>query len=187
MALTSGRTLRPSCVLLDADVIIAAHELGIWRWLVQSYRVFVPSVVVREARYYYDKAGHKVRIDLPGLVAANDIVELAATVEEIVAVRARFDEGFLQTIHAGETEALALVLSRKIGDGRVCSGDAHAIQALAMLGYGDSCVSFESLLGSKKLMKALDRNFWESTLRYNLTLGSLNRISSDGLSGSPYV
>jgi len=181
--LTKARTTRPNCVLLDADIIIVAHELGIWRWLVHSYRILVPSVVLRtEALFFRTKTGAKANIDLQALVLEGDIEELEATLEELALVSGHFDDAFLDTIHAGETEAIALVLCGRVRDGKVCSGDAHAIQALAMIGCGDCCVSLETLIGKKKTARPLDRHFTESALRSNLTQGSFNRISHTGLS-----
>jgi len=181
MVLTSGRTTRPSCVLFDADVVIAAHVLGIWRWLVRNYRVLVPSVVVHEALFFRTRAGERVDINLPALVKTGEIEELAAGVEEIAKVYSYFDAWFADTIHAGETEGLALVLTDRATGAMYCCGDARAIQALAMLGLGDCGVSLESLLGGKKPRGRLELQFTEGYFRRNLDIGRENRITGTGL------
>ena len=179
--MTSGKTTRPSCVLLDADVVITAHKLGIWQWLVQTYRVFVSSVVTHEAQFFRTKSGEKVDIDLPGQVKAGDIEELAASAEELARVYSRFDAWFVGTLHEGEMEGLALMFVNKISSCGYCSGDACAIRAMAMLGLADQGVSLEKLLAGKKPRGRLEVQFTEGYFRGNTELGKENRITGEGL------
>ena len=44
-------------LLLDADIVITAHELGIWEELKTAYRIAVPATIVREARYFKSENG----------------------------------------------------------------------------------------------------------------------------------
>ncbi len=182
--MTSGRTSRPSCVLLDANVVIAAHELGVWDWLVRVIHVRVPSIVVRgEALYYHPLAQpkKKVPIDLPAQAQSGTIEELVGTAEDIARVLSVFDRSFVGGIHAGEAEGLALVLAGCAGDAQFCSGDALAIQALAMLGLAERAVSFEVLLGGKKTVVPLAAQCTEDYLRRNLAIGQERRITGEGL------
>jgi hypothetical protein len=182
--LTRGKTSRPSCVLLDANVVITAHELGVWDWLVRVFRVSVPSVVVHgEAQYYrpWNQPSRKVLIDLTASVASGDIAELTASVEEFTRALSSFDPVFESGLHAGETEGLALLLSGKTNEALFCSGDALAIQASAMLGLADKAVSFEHLLGGKKTPVVLEPQCTEEYLRRNLDIGRQNRITGAGL------
>lgn len=182
--MTSGRTSRPSCVLLDANIVITAHELGVWDWLVRVFHVSVPSVVVRTEALRYRPLGQRRRpvpIDLPALVAAGSIQELTGTAEDIAHLLAAFDPSFVDSVHAGEAEGLALVANGKAGDAQYCSGDALAIQALAMLGFADRGVSFETLLGGKKTAGPFDAQCTEAYLRRNLEIGRGNRITGTGL------
>lgn len=181
MVLTRHRTIRPSCVLLDADVIIAAHELGIFGWLVQSYRVLIPSVVLHEANHYHSKSGRKVEINLSALVSVGVVEELAATAVELAQVYSYFDASFVDTIHAGETEGLALLHADKASGAVYCCGDRRAIQALAMLGLGDRGVSLEALLAGKKPTGKLAKQFTEDFFRANIRIGQNNRIIGTGL------
>ena len=102
--MTSGRILRPSCILLDANVIITAHELGVWDWVVRVYRVSVPSVVIHgEAQHFHPwrQPLKKVKVDLTELVASGHIAELAASAEEFVRALSAFDSTFVSGLHAG--------------------------------------------------------------------------------------
>ncbi len=182
--MTSGRTSRPSCVLLDANVVITAHELGVWDWLVRVFCVSVPSVVVRTEALHYRPLGQRRRpvpIDLPALVAAGTIQELTGTAEDIARLLAAFDPSFVDSVHAGETEGLALVANGKAGSAQYCSGDALAIQALAMLGFAEKAVSFEALLGGKKIVVPLEPQCTEDYLHRNLAIGAQRRITGTGL------
>lgn len=182
--MTSGRTSQPNCVLLDANVVIAAYELGVWDWLVRVFHVRVPSIVVRgEALYYHPlrQPKKKVPINLPAQVQSGTVEELVGTVEDIARVLSVFDRSFVGGIHAGEAEGLALVLASVAGDAQFCSGDALAIQALAMLGLADKAVSFEYLLGGKKTVVPLEAQCTEDYLRRNLAIGQERRITGAGL------
>ena len=182
--MTSSRTSRPNCVLLDANVVITAHELGVWEWLVRVFHVRVPSIVVRgEALHYHPlrQPKEKVPIDLPAQVQSGTIDELVGTAEGIARVLSAFDPSFVGGIHAGEAEGLALVLTGATGDAQFCSGDALAIQALAMLGLAERAVSFEALLGGKKTVVPLEAQCTEDYLRRNLDIGRERRITGMGM------
>jgi hypothetical protein len=182
--LTSVRTTQPSFVLLDADVIIAAHELGIWEWLLHRYRIMVPSVVVRTEALFFLPAGHACRrtpIRLGQLVSHGGIQELIATASELTRVYAHFDRSFVGGLHAGETEGLALLLAGRARDAHFCSGDKLAIQALGMLGLSEHGIALETLLGGKQHKGVLEVQFTEVFLRRNLSRGLENRITGMGL------
>ncbi|NLI00238.1 MAG: hypothetical protein GX446_12200 [Chthonomonadales bacterium] len=76
---------------------------------------------------------------------------------------------------------MALVANGKAGSAQYCSGDALAIQALAMLGFAEKAVSFEALLGGKKIVVPLEPQCTEVYLRRNLAIGLEKRITGAGL------
>ena len=178
----SGRTTQPSIALLDANVIIVAHQLAIWEWLLERYRILVPSVVVRTEVLFYPTPGHgRAPVQLDEQAEAGWIEELTATATELARVYAGFDQSFVSGLHAGEAEALALFLAGRVGEAGFCSGDALAVQALAMLGFAEQGVSLEALLGGKKHDGVLEPQFTEGFLRRNLSRGCENRITGMGL------
>ena len=120
-------------------------------------------------------------IDLPAQVQSGTIDELVGTAEGIARVLSAFDPSFVGGIHAGEAEGLALVLTGATGDAQFCSGDALAIQALAMLGLAERAVSFEALLGGKKTEGRLPHEYTESYLNRYLDIGRERRITGAGL------
>lgn len=183
----SSRTTQPSILLLDANVIIAAHELGIWDLLVGRYRILVPSVVVRTEVLFYSTGSRgcgRIPIHLSEQVRALRIEELTATATELARVYSGFDLSFVGGLHAGEAEGLALFLAGRVREAAFCSGDRLAIQALAMLGFAQQCVSLEVLIGRKKHDGILESQFTEGFLSRNLSIGKDNRITGMGLNRS---
>ena len=61
-------------LLLDADVIIDLHTLGLFRRITKTYNIFLTREVFEEAKYY-KKDGTKIEIDLKD-VTITDIVDL---------------------------------------------------------------------------------------------------------------
>ncbi len=123
---------RPRRLLLDADVVIKTHELGVWENLIEVVEVAVGATVVRDEALFYSKRTDAIPkdIDLPRLVHERKLTELSASVKELSQIRS---VEFNISLHPGEMEALALLYSKSAGDRCFCTGDKAAIQALAML------------------------------------------------------
>jgi len=65
MELKRERDTRPRLVLLDANIIIEAHALGIWQNLVKKVDISVPSTIARkEAKFFFSKKENRIVIDL---------------------------------------------------------------------------------------------------------------------------
>jgi hypothetical protein len=69
---------KPKLLLLDADIVITAHELGIWQQLKADYRVAIPATIVREARYFKSEKGGR-SITLQAEIDRGEIDCLEAT------------------------------------------------------------------------------------------------------------
>ncbi len=41
-------------LLLDADVIIDLHRLGVWKTIAQKHEIYIPSIVLRKEAYRYE-------------------------------------------------------------------------------------------------------------------------------------
>lgn len=178
----TGRTTKPQCVLLDANVVIKAHELGIWLQLTERYELILPGTVIRdEARYF--KTAKRVRkpIRLQELVAKGEITELIATAEELASVHAVFSSWFLETLDPGEAEALALLKANKAPGAHFCTSDAPAIKALAMIRMSKQGISMETLLVKVGLKKNLERQYTEDFFRTNIRLGQIAQVTGEGL------
>lgn len=181
----TARTIKQTYIrLLDADVVIEVHALGIWQTLIEHSKVLLPSIVVHDEALFFrrDIGSIPEGINLPILVQAGKVIEVAATIEEIVALRALFDRVFIETLHDGEIEALALLKAGKAPESLFCTGDAHAIQALAMAGMPERGISLQTLLRSiGRLGRRLRKQFTEGFFKQNLRVGQVNRITGQGL------
>ena len=148
---------KPKLLLLDADVIVFAHELGVWEKIKNAYDVHVPATVIEiEVKFFTSKDGGK-RIDLQAAVAAGEIKRLEATAQEVAEVFANFEPSFLAALHDGEKEAIAILVSQATAGLVFCTGDVIAIQSVAMLGCTERCISFEELLQKAGLIKGIQR------------------------------
>jgi hypothetical protein len=178
------KTTRPKFLLLDANIVIEAYILGIWQPLIERVEVLIPSIVIKDEALFFRKEENGVppAIRLEELVEREEIKEISASADDIADLHSVFDRVFVQGLHDGESEALAWLLKRGGEQGLFfCTSDAHAIQALAMLGRSRQGISMEELLKSIGLEKPLSRQFTEEFFKSSLERGQRNRISGTGL------
>ncbi len=178
------KTTKPKFVLLDADVVIEAYKIGVWSDLIDSVEIAIPSIVARDEALRYSKEMGRIpyEIDLVRLIHEGRICELSASASEINELRSRFDRVFIEGLHDGETEALALIYSGKASGYKFCSGDKVAIQGLAMIGHSSSGISMQNLFNYVGLTKQLSHQFTESYFKKWLEVGKERLITEDGLS-----
>ncbi len=160
-------------VILDANIIIAAHKGNYWNVLLNKFKIAVPSVVLNDEAFFFSTdEGASKAIQLSPYIAQNKVEELTATIEEYAALHASVKKEFLASIDAGEEEALALLKSSKYQEYSFCTADALAIQALAILGQSTRGVSLEKLLQTAgRSTNTLRHHFTEQSFQKNLTKG----------------
>jgi len=175
--------MKSKLALLDSDVIIEANKIGVWSALTDIVEIKVPSIIAHSEVLFYSRRRRGIprEIDLPKLVQGKKIGELTATSTEISVLNRKFDRVFIESLHPGETEALALISSGKASGYKFCSGDKVAIQGLAMIGHSSSGISMENLLKSVGLTKQLSHQFTESYFKKWIGIGKERRITGDGL------
>jgi hypothetical protein len=172
------------CVLVDAMVVIKLHELGAWEQLTERCQVAASAIIVHDEALFHsrDQLGFAQKIDLPADVARGRIVELAATAQEMVDCRSRFDSVLASNLHDGEVECLALLLNVDNEAYVFCTADRAALYAMSLLGLGERCVSLESLLKSVGLQKVLPSLYTEEWLKGALSKGAEGRMYGRGFS-----
>ena len=149
-------------VLLDADVIIDLHRLNLWKSLTKNNKIYVSSIVCREAYYYEDALGRRHIIDL-SKEAGKSFFEMSATIEQLSRITKEF-EGLLDIVlDAGEQEALAILTTKK--DMLLCTCDKAAMKALGFLGISHQGISFEKLLDRNGIKKNLETKHSERQFR----------------------
>jgi hypothetical protein len=166
-------------LLLDADVIIDLHRLGLWKQITKSHKVSIPSIILRKEVYFYeDENGirHNINLDKEIGITFN---ELSCSAEELLSFKERFDRVFQEDLHEGEEEAL--VLLQKQEDLLLCTCDHAAIKALALLELPTQGISFENLLKKTGINKKLEFKHTQKRFKKYLDEGSIMKIQGWGL------
>ncbi len=174
-------------MLVDACAIIDVCEIGWWDEVVDSCDLAVPSYVVREAYYYVGPEGWNEIIDLDSYISDGKVAELAASAEEMIALREVFTQPKLEAIDPGEAEALALIHAGRAHGRLYCSTDGHAIECLALMGKSEIGISLEALLSrlGYTLPQEAARKCREEFFRQHQQAGREQRIRGQGLSQPP--
>jgi len=173
---------KPKFVLIDTDIVLRTHILGIWTELKKACRICVPATVAEEAKYF--RGENRIGgIDLRAEAEADEIEVLEATITELHAVTRDFSEAFVEALHAGELEGLALLCSGRYEELVFCTGDVCAMQAAGMLGVDRLLISLEALvtrLGLKaKLATPLSKPLHQSTLEHHALTGKQRRLTRE--------
>jgi hypothetical protein len=176
------RIIRGRCVLLDANVVIALHAAGLWDRLVVSCEVIVPETVADESRFHsVDLGGFSSPIDLRADAETERITLVSASAQDVLDTQGRFAPWFLELVHPGELEALAVLMASAMAECEFCSADGAAVRAAAMLGLGERCVCLRDVLDGVGLGRDLGRQFGADFLREFLEAGRRDRLRGFGL------
>ena len=169
-------------LLLDANIVIEAYRLSAWDSLIQRRTVVVPSIVIDDEALFYSRQIGDIpkSIQLARLVSDGSIGRVEATADEMSKTGNIFDRVFIEGLHDGEMEALAIIDHRP-DQYMFSSGDVAAIKALAMLGHSHAGISFERILQEAGLAKRLEKQFRDEFFREQLVVGQTNRIQGIGL------
>jgi hypothetical protein len=149
------KPIMKSLLLLDTDVVVGCHKLGYWKGILSHYSLHVGSIVVDEAKHYYDKKGDKVEIDLRPYIVRKEITEISVSLEEIAAVLNKLSEEpqLDGSIHDGELEGLTITGSGKAPGLKFCLIDHAAIKAVPYLGLEEKVISLEQALVDRGIIR----------------------------------
>jgi len=176
---------KPKLLLLDADVVIEAHKLGIWEVLKKAFSIGVPATIVREARYFISSSGSR-GISLQAEINAAEITCLDATADEILATFEKFDPVFLQGIDDGDKEGIAIIHCEKATDCVFCTGDTNAVEAVGMLAIDEHSISFEAVLQMAKVAAArLRPSMTIKAHEHHIKKGRTRRLTGEYFTISP--
>jgi hypothetical protein len=170
--------------LVDAVIVIKAHELEVWPDICANYEIVVPGIAKGEAHLYF-RSDHCQGFS----IELSQIKEWEASSEEMKNIYSNFDRAFKGSIHDGEVECLAFLKAHLEEDIRFCTADGPAITALAMLGMTERGVSFEEalrLIGRTKTFSRKDHHFTERFFQDRIDRGREKRIRGEGLSETPH-
>ena len=174
---------KPRLVLLDSDVVITLHEIGVWANILSRYEVWMTETMVKhEVLYYRDSSGEKISIDLMEHISCKNLYMHSVSAEQIARVLEYFDSEMCSCLHSGEIEALAVMDIKRKKEGLFfCTGDAKAVEALVLMGLREKGVSLEQLLSGAGLTKKIPLHFSEKRFRQLIDKASANRIQGLGL------
>lgn len=178
--MTRARTTTPLFILLDANVIFEACRQGIWESLLQKVRIAVPSIIARDEALFVEIGETTLPLKLPEDIDSGRLEELSADASAMGDVQRLFDRTFVDGLHEGELEALAIIY---VSEEEIvfCTADQMAIQALAMMDHADRGISFEALLRKTGLWRKMERHFIEAFFREHIERGKTKRIRGEGI------
>ena len=166
-------------LLLDADIVISAHELEVWENLTKIAEVHLPSIVIRkcEPYYYIDKNGNKKYIeDLRILVQKGVVFEESASVSQLLEIEKLLDIATETGLSKADKEALAIMISTK-KNFIFCTGDKKIIRKLVSLDLKEKSVSMETLLKSCGLERAVPDKRSEKYFKRWLEIGAVDFVT----------
>ncbi len=125
--------------LLDADVVIDLHSLGLFEKMCRAYEVYVTQEVYEEATYF-KKGGSKNSINIAGKVTVIKNVEL----EGLEKVEKEAKEARL-VIDPGESTSIAYI-NQTDEKMTFCSCDKAAIKLISYMELDQKTISLERAL-----------------------------------------
>jgi predicted nucleic acid-binding protein len=162
-------------LLLDADVIIDLHKLGLWEKITERNKVYIPSTIIQEVEYYDDELGRQY-LNLKENVGKT-IQEVSATPKEIAQLKNRLSQPDKESLDPGESEAITIL--DKNCDMVFCSSDQLAIISIVLLNMEARVISLERLLkGSGLTTKKLEYKSSEKKFQSCIKIGQIRKIQN---------
>ena len=156
-------------LLLDADVVIDLHSLGLFEKICKSYRVFVTREVLNEAKYY-KKGNRKIPIQIGKKVIVIEDVR----VEHLEKVQNEAKEARL-ALDMGESTSIASILQGE-KDIYLCLCDKAASRLMSFMDLEKRAISFEKALKDVGYHSKLYPRHLESTFKASIKEGKTLRI-----------
>jgi len=156
-------------LLLDADVVIDLHTLGLFGKISRAYDICLTRTVFEEARYYKND-GAKIDIDLKDVTIINNV-----DLESLREVQREAKEARLG-IDPGESTSIAYLIQT---DEEIifCSCDQAAIRLISYMELEQKAISLEKALRSAGYhSKNLYPRHFEKTFKAAVKEGKTLRI-----------
>jgi hypothetical protein len=153
-------------LLLDANVVIMLHELGLWDKTVNLCDIHLAGTVIdEEALFFRDSHGDDHSIDLSADIASAKVIRFDVDVSVINAFKSRFRPGYFDALDPGEAESLTyLVNSRE--SYCICSADKIVYRVLGALYLTDQGISLEEVLQRIGQSRKVDHEYSKSYREY---------------------
>jgi hypothetical protein len=156
-------------LLLDADVVIDLHALGLFGKIRKAYDICLTRNVFEEARYY-KKSVAKIGIDIKAVTIIDDV-----NLESLRKVKREAKEAKLG-IDSGESTSIAYLCQTK-EEITFCSCDQAAIKLISFMELEQKSISIEKALRSAGYHgKKLYQRHLEKTFKAAINEGKTLRI-----------
>lgn len=132
-------------ILIDAVIVIGAHEQSYWELLCSSYQIAIPATILEDEVFYFQVEDRKQGFAPSQWVIDGKIARLEANVEDYDILSRSLTKNFMNSLDPGELEALALLGSKSCKDYLFSTADRAAIKALGVLGLSERGISVEAL------------------------------------------
>ena len=145
-------------LLLDANVVLELHRLGLWSGVVERCEVLLARTVLDESKYYEMDDGRQQRIDLGREIETAQVRIVEVPLDKVIAFQQRFRPTFLGRLDPGELESLAHLVEVNRGCS-ISSADKIVWRTLGALRLGEHGLSLEEILGRIGQSRRLDEPF----------------------------
>lgn len=166
--------------LLDADIVIGLHELGLWNSIVRHYgKIFLSETVYKEPLFYYSPTNQKIPINLAPLVKKEQVKVLEGKIiieSKILEFLNRFDITERPGLDSGELESLAIIVDSQ--DLRFCTVDKGPIITLSMMKLDNRGISLEELICNCGIRRKLEYKHTKKYFGKYITEGKFRLISN---------
>lgn len=142
-------------VILDANIVIYLHQIGIWPQVADRCEIVLARTVAEQEVLFCEVDNERHEIDLSKDVAASRVRVVDVLASHVVKFRSRFDPLYLEGLHVGETESLVYLALNPETGASVCSADKFVFRVLPHLGLSDRGISLEELLAKLGLGRSL--------------------------------
>jgi hypothetical protein len=132
-------------LILDANVVIQLHELGLWQTVIAKCEVHLSRIVIDdEVKYYHGRERDKL-VDLSEDVTEGRLQVFDVEIGDFNEFRERFDPTYLERLDAGEAESLAHML-KSAQEYLISSADSIVYKVLGNLNMAEQGISLEEVL-----------------------------------------
>lgn len=136
---------RLKLLILDANVVIQLHELGLWQTVIAKYEVHLSRIVIDdEVKYYHGREQDKL-VDLSEDVTEGRLHVFEVDIADLNDFRERFDPTYLERLDPGETESLTFMLKSQ-QEYLISSADSIVYKVLGNLNMAEQGISLEEVL-----------------------------------------
>jgi hypothetical protein len=132
-------------LLLDANVVIYLHELGLWKQFTEQCKVTLAETVRQEADYWVDHLGQTHQINLEPDIQTKRIQCISLSLDKIEKFKQTLGLKYLDKMDPGETESLAFLMESH-ESWLLSSGDEIVYKTLGRFNRAEQGISLQEIL-----------------------------------------